>query len=385
VVEIQVLEAGSGSKSSIGTGFYISSEGHVVTNYHVISRVIYYPEKYRARLVDHKGAELDIQVLGIDVVNDLAIVRAAETPADYFQLGPVRMRHGARLYSLGYPYDIGITIVEGTFNGYMEKSFYRRIHFTGSLNPGMSGGPVVDGSGRVVGVNVATAGNQVSFVVPVAAVSDLVMNVKVSAKDVSENFMGAIRSQLNAHQEEYFSNEIFDFGKHVELGPYSLPTEPSKFINCWGDASSSDEMPYESVSHICSGIDSVFVSSRGKALSISFRHRLLKSKNLNRFRFFSLYESSFSDSYDGYDNNEDEVTKFICDTDYIESNGITFKAIFCIRKHRKLEGLYDVVFKAAALESMSKGLLTTLTLNGVTYETARLLVEEYLRDITWTK
>ena len=44
---------------------------------------------------------------------------------------------------MGNPLDLGFTIVEGTYNGFVEKSYNPRMHFTGAINPGMSGGPAV--------------------------------------------------------------------------------------------------------------------------------------------------------------------------------------------------------------------------------------------------
>ena len=51
--------------------------------------------------------------------------------------------------------DIGLTIVQGSFSGRLQRSLYDRLHFTGSINPGMSGGPALNAQGAVVGVNVA--------------------------------------------------------------------------------------------------------------------------------------------------------------------------------------------------------------------------------------
>ena len=52
-----------------------------------------------------------------------------------------RLPKGERLYSMGNPLDLGFTIVEGTYNGPVERSYNERIHFSGAINPGMSGGP----------------------------------------------------------------------------------------------------------------------------------------------------------------------------------------------------------------------------------------------------
>ena len=154
VVKIQVIETGSGAKSSIGSGFFVTPAGHVVTNYHVISSLINSPKRYRAELMDSSGAVRPVTVLGIDVVHDLAILGSRLSGRPYFALGMATIAQGDRLFSLGHPRDLGLSIVEGTYNGLLLHTLYPRIHLTGSLNPGMSGGPTIDEEGRVIGVNI---------------------------------------------------------------------------------------------------------------------------------------------------------------------------------------------------------------------------------------
>ena len=50
---------------------------------------------------------------------------------------------GDRVLAMGHPRDLGLSIVEGTYNGQVEHVLTPRLHFTGPLNPGMSGGPAV--------------------------------------------------------------------------------------------------------------------------------------------------------------------------------------------------------------------------------------------------
>ena len=55
---------------------------------------------------------------------------------------------------MGNPHDLGMTIIEGTYNGLIQTSRFQKILFSGSLNSGMSGGPAMDDKGRVIGVGV---------------------------------------------------------------------------------------------------------------------------------------------------------------------------------------------------------------------------------------
>ena len=169
VVKIEVQESGSKAKASIGSGFFVSDAGHLVTNYHVIAQVVQHPERYVASYLDEddESVSVDVDVLNIDVAHDLAVVKADLPSPSFFELEPLAPPQGLRLYSMGHPLDLGLNIVEGTYNGFLKHALDQRINFTGSLNPGMSGGPAITADGRVAGINVSTAGEQVSFLVPV--------------------------------------------------------------------------------------------------------------------------------------------------------------------------------------------------------------------------
>src|SRR5512147_717524 len=166
VVKIEVVETGSAAKASTGTGFVADPSGRLVTNYHVISKLVHSPERYRIDVIDVAGGTTVATVLGVDVVYDLAVLRTARRPKGHLVFESKPVEQGTRLYSLGHPHDLGLSIVEGTHNGLLKHTLYPKVHFTGSLNPGMSGGPTLTQAGKVVGVNVATEGNQISFLVP---------------------------------------------------------------------------------------------------------------------------------------------------------------------------------------------------------------------------
>ena len=111
------------------------------------------------------------------------------------------MSQGERIYSLGNPLDIGFAVIEGTYNGLVERSFYPTIFFAGSLNPGVSGGPTLDQQGRVIGINVAARrdGEQVSFLVPAAFAEDLLQRGRDAAPLTAPAYPELTR-QLMTHQ-----------------------------------------------------------------------------------------------------------------------------------------------------------------------------------------
>ena len=190
VFQIRVIEKASGNKSSTGSGFPVGDAGLIATNYHVVSSVVLKGKKYRAQVIDHNDTIREARVVAVDVIHDLALLRTEEMVATPLAMANEEPRKGATVYSLGYPFDVGITLVPGTHNGMIDHSAYGRLHFSGALNPGMSGGPALDAQGRVIGVNVATAGNQLSFLVPVSALRAFMNREAPSGKDAIKRSIG---------------------------------------------------------------------------------------------------------------------------------------------------------------------------------------------------
>jgi hypothetical protein len=382
VVKIQVIETGSAAKATIGSGFFVSPRGHLVTNYHVISKLIHDPERYRAELIDVTGAVHPISVLGVDVVHDLAVLGTELRPRTYFSLSTVALAQGNRLYSLGHPEDLGLSIVEGTYNGHLAHTRHPRIHFTGSLNPGMSGGPTISDEGRVVGINVATAGNQLSFLVPVERAVALLDRVLLPDGEPPARTLEEIGRQLRDHQELYVRDMFTGETKMVELGPYRLITEPAPFFRCWADATRRQELPYEKVQHYCSTNDYLFIAGDQSTGVIELEHEMISTRKLNASQFFSLYTNIFTN--DNTPSGEEEhVTSWRCGTRNVRNSSLPMRAVLCLRRYRKLGELYDGVLKIAILGRGDSGLVSTLTMSGVTFENVDRLARRYLERVSW--
>lgn len=386
VVKIEVQEVGSAAKASIGSGFFVGERGLVLTNFHVVAELVHRPDAYRARLGLGDGdADSPLEVLNVDVVHDLALVRTELPNATFLLLAAEDPPQGMRLYALGHPLDLGLNIVEGTYNGFLQHARDERIHFTGSLNPGMSGGPAMTRDGAVVGVNVATAGEQVSFLVPVVWARKLIEETMAPEFEPPDSMLARVREQMLAHQSSFVADLVSREPPSVTLGGIGLPTKPARFFNCWADAYREDGLAYQTVDHQCSSDDYFFVSDELVSGRLWFYHRLLTSEELSRFQFAALYTDQFQATYHGMEGGEREVTPFRCHTDTLRERGLTFKTSFCLRGYRSLEGLYDLVFKAAVLGRPKEGLETALTASGVSYESATSLVRWYLGSIAWAE
>jgi hypothetical protein len=384
LVKLQVSEAGSGAKSSLGTGFFISADGRLLTNYHVVAEAVADPN-YQIEWLDQGGIAEPGRIVAFDVVRDLAVV-ATDTPRKAFwQLRDVEVAQGTRLYSLGHPEDLGLSIVEGTYNGLLSHTLYPKIHFTAPLNSGMSGGPALTARGEVVGVNVATAGNSLSFLVPIDAAIPL-LDRDDDEEPGSDAIVHAIGNQVLANQERYLATLFQGADSSVTIGPFELPTQPTAFFRCWADADRNEDALYEVVDHRCSTDDYIYLSGSQSSGIVSMAHRVLVSRGLNPLRFYSLYSTQLAQDHsgEGFDF-ADDVTDYRCRNNNVRNHGMVIRTAFCLRRYRKYPGLYDARLKAAVLGARDAGVITQLNLSGVSFPNAEKIARQYLERIRWAK
>jgi serine protease Do len=385
VVKIEVVETGSAAKASVGTGFFASGRGDIITNYHVVSKLIHSADRYRVEVTNPSGQSSAANVLGVDVVYDLAVLRTDRHPKGFLTLETKPIEQGTRLYSLGHPRDLGLTIVEGTYNGLLRHTLYPKVHFTGSLNPGMSGGPTLTHAGTVIGVNVATEGEQISFLVPAErALALLEKTARVENRPLN-GFLAEVGQQIQANQARYLAGMFSSKTPNISLGPYTLPTKPADFFRCWADAVRRKELPYVAVTHDCSTDDYIFVSSEQSSGIVRFYHQLLSTAELYPPQFFNLYSAQVQAGNTAVFGNEEEVTPFRCQTRNVQTQQGKVKAVLCARQYVKLPGLYDAVFRVATLGATNVGLVSTLSLSGVSFENIEALSRRYMESIKWRR
>ena len=380
VLQIQVLDLSSGSKTTIGSGFLAAPGGAVVTNFHVIAALINQPGRYRAEYVDQHGDRGPLNLVNLDVVHDLALLRGEGLTGRPLQVAGLLPEKGERLFAFGNPHDIGLTIVEGTYNGLLERSLYEKIHFTGSINPGMSGGPTVNRAGDLVGVNVSTAGNQVSFLVPACFVAAL-----VGEPVVPGNFSEVVRRQLLANQEQYLAPLLAKPFPTASLSDYRLPGELAAYVRCWGNTPAQNEELYQVVLQSCATDDEIFLDDHLTTGEIRFRHELYSTSQLNPVRFFGLLKEKFNQPGFHFGGAEENVSNFSCQTDFVANGSLDSKLVFCLRRYKKFDGLYDAFLTATTLVGPQEALHTSLGLTGVSIENALRFSQHFLESLQWKR
>jgi len=389
VVQVLVIDEQAGSKAGTGSGFVAGRPDWVVSNYHVIADLVNEPENYRARFVAEDGRQGGLEILAVDAVHDLALLRAPVQLADPLPLAEALPPRGTRLWSMGYPYDIGQTIVEGTFNGMLEKSLYEKLHFTGSINPGMSGGPAFDGNGAVVGVNVATAGNQVSFLVPVRFASAMLRGASAMLRDASAQMPGepeldlVVARQLLENQDRITDELLAPRFPTTRLGSFSVPAGLSGYFDCWGDSQDEPDDELEIVSYRCETQDDIFLSDQFYTGIIQYQHDRVSTKTLSSWRFYHQLESLGYFPLLQLQGEEKSVSNYRCRSDFVDQHGLSLKATLCVRRYLKLEGLYDAYLEVSSLAAPREALQSALLLAGFSWRNLERLSTRYLESIAF--
>jgi S1-C subfamily serine protease len=233
LVQIRTVLKGRASQTSVGSGFFVTAEGHIVTNFHVVSDAALKPDRHDLVYVTADGREAPVTILQIDVLHDLALLKAGDTASRRFDALAFRpaaraLAQGERIYSLGNPLDVGFAVMEGNFNGLVKRSFYPQIFFGGALSAGMSGGPALDEQGQVIGTNVARRvdGEQVSFLVPAAFAQALLARGR-NAAPLKTPAHAEVAAQLQPHQALLTDRFIAQGWKSATHPRYQVPVPPA--------------------------------------------------------------------------------------------------------------------------------------------------------------
>jgi S1-C subfamily serine protease len=389
LLQVRTLLKGQDTQASVGSGFLVTENGHILTNYHVVSQAALQPERYRLVYSASDHTEGALQILAFDAIHDLALVKPAVPTALVghrplpFHPREMPIAQGERIYSLGNPLDIGFAVIEGTYNGLVERSFYPTIFFAGSLNPGVSGGPTLDQQGRVIGVNVAARrdGEQVSFLVPAVFAEDLLQRGR-DATPLSAPAYPELTRQLMAHQATLTERFLAQPWRHASHPRYVIPMPQEQFMRCWGRSTSPDEKGLEFERSDCAMDSRVFVSGWLTTGSVSVRHEAYDGRKLGVLRFAHRYSASFKNEQFGGPGRE--LTAPQCSERYVDRGGLPLRVVLCMDAYKKLVGLYDVSVLVATVDAARVGVLGRFDARGVSFDNALRLSAHYVEGFGWT-
>jgi serine protease Do len=178
---------------SQGSGFFISQDGYVVTNNHVVANAA------EVQLVTDSGKTLSAKVVGTDPRTDLALLKVNESGNyPFVQLAAGKPRIGEWVLAVGNPFGLGGTVTAGIVSAQGRDigsgPYDDFIQIDAAVNRGNSGGPTFNQTGEVVGVNTAiyspSGGNVgIAFAIPAATVQSVIEQLKEHGS-VARGFIG---------------------------------------------------------------------------------------------------------------------------------------------------------------------------------------------------
>ncbi len=419
LLQFRTLVTGAERPSSTGSGFLVTADGLAITNYHVVSHVALDPKNYRLEYVAADGNRGAASLLAIDLANDLAVVRVEKRDAPFFQFDEEAIARGLpkgeRLYSMGNPLDLGFTINEGIYNGLVERSYNERMHFTGALNPGMSGGPAVTAEGLVVGVNVAkrTGVELVSFLVPARFAAALLQRVRDNpppypppqagegyqlktsphAGEAREgaDFRAEIGRQLAAWQAGLYKSFGDSGFRPIAFGPYQAPEATAPWFTCSAQTNAGAiPKPRASINSMsCRSDTSLYVASDLSTGTIQLGHSFVTTADLNQFQFAAVLSRQSQPPAVGGGSFRKWYTAQRCHEDFVAAAAQDrppqahppLRVVWCAQAYREFDSLYDVALTAVTEDNGTQALVSRLALQAIGYDAAVALSKRFLEAV----
>jgi S1-C subfamily serine protease len=228
---------GAGAGGASGSGWVYDDEGHIVTNAHVVGPAS------RVDVQFFDGRVESGQVVGVDALTDIAVLKvpAGEHLVAVRRASGERVHRGDRVFAFGSPFNFKFSMSEGIVSGLGrtarggvgQAGLTNYIQTDAAVNPGNSGGPLVDVNGRVVGMNVAIATAEnveggtegqsagISFAIPLATIEPRVQAI-IAGQSPRSGYLGVSMGE----EAVRFGEERFEgIGVRVEMVQPGTPAE----------------------------------------------------------------------------------------------------------------------------------------------------------------
>lgn len=187
--------------SAQGSGFFISADGYVVTNHHVIRNA------QEVRVLMQNGESYKAKIIGSDKKTDLALLKVEKKGKDFkfVEFGKSNVRVGDWVVAVGNPFGLGGTVTAGIVSARGRDigagPYDDFIQIDAAVNKGNSGGPAFDLTGKVIGVNTAiyspSGGNVgIAFAIPSEVVQSVIEDLKDDGK-VTRGYLGVSIQKVN--------------------------------------------------------------------------------------------------------------------------------------------------------------------------------------------
>ncbi|MDR0839580.1 MAG: S1C family serine protease, partial [Oscillospiraceae bacterium] len=227
-VSTEIPQKGFGQGGTIyGSGFIISEDGYIMTNYHVIEDASLYG--YPLTVVMRDGTSYKAKVMGYEADNDIAVIKI-----DAKSLAPVKigssdaMQVGEKIYAVGNPRKLDYTMTDGIVSALDrdiqvdEYVSIKMFQISAAVNSGNSGGPVYNDRGEVLGIvsaKYASSGTEgLGFAIPIDDAMSIASEIITNGYVTGKAKLGITVRTVDASTAEYYNMVEGAFVNTVEPG-----------------------------------------------------------------------------------------------------------------------------------------------------------------------
>jgi serine protease Do len=222
-----------GPKKGTGSGVIVSQDGYIITNNHVVD----FADEVKVTLPQPDNRVFTAKVVGTDSRYDVAVLKINGSNLPAIQKGNSdNLKIGEWVLAIGYPYDIGTTVTAGIISAKDKKirednPLEDFLQTDAVVNPGNSGGALVDVQGRLIGINTAIQTRTgsyegYSFAIPVNLVNKVVEDIKSGKAPARQERNPGFAAPNNNRPklgiemvpDQYFESEANDRGLNVSEG-----------------------------------------------------------------------------------------------------------------------------------------------------------------------
>ncbi len=212
-----------------GTGFFISEDGYVLTNYHVIEYAVEYGSP--AKVITHDGTEHTAVIVGSDRDNDIAVLQIDGSGLNAAALGNSdSIRVGDRIYAVGNPLgELQFSMTTGSVSATdrlisVEASApaINMFQIDAAVNHGNSGGPVYDISGNVIGIVTAKYSDNniegIGFAIPINDAVDIATDLITTGYVTGKAKLGVEAQTVSGRAAKYYNTVEGALLRYIQPG-----------------------------------------------------------------------------------------------------------------------------------------------------------------------
>ncbi|WP_243357688.1 S1C family serine protease [Fundidesulfovibrio terrae] len=199
-------------QGGFGTGFFVNNDGYLITNFHVVNA----GRKYQC---EYQNNKYDAKLIKTDPVNDLALLKVDFAPKTFLNFrGAKTVKPGEEVVAIGFPYYGMVSTHPNITTGNVSSAVglgddSRLLQTTAPVQPGNSGGPLLDSTGNVVGVVVS----KLDAMAVLKATGDVPQNINFAIRTP------IVKSFLEINEISFTTDDSAQDMKVVEIGEKSLP------------------------------------------------------------------------------------------------------------------------------------------------------------------